>query len=266
MQLLSLALLFGLSAAQSLNIPTNKGTISGLPSSCKTKTVGNKLVLAAACTIPAGQTVDFGNREVDRGMKCTDGDTGSKNAVFVLENGATIQNVIIGSDALEGIHCKGKCTVKNAFFRKVCEDAISALGNGDVMIVGGGAQDAEDKVVQHNGSGKVTIKDYTVVNVGKVYRACGDCSNNSSKGPRHVVIENLKANGVKTNLAGINSNYGDSATISKSCGKVSSEICQQFKGINKGELGKGVDSPKVSGKDKCLGVQGKLAKGALPKC
>lgn len=46
---------------------------------------------------------------------------GSDNAVFVLEDGASLSNVIIGADQLEGIHCKGACTLKNVWFRDVCE-------------------------------------------------------------------------------------------------------------------------------------------------
>ena len=37
-------------------------------------------------------------------------------------------------------------------------DAISILGTGNALIEGGGAQNAKDKVVQHNGKGTVTIK------------------------------------------------------------------------------------------------------------
>ncbi|KAJ4313491.1 hypothetical protein N0V94_006929 [Neodidymelliopsis sp. IMI 364377] len=248
MQFLTVALFAGLSAAQSLNIPTRVGNVQALPE---------------ASVIPKNTVRNLGYQEFDRGMKCVDGDSGSKNAVFILEDGATLENVIIGANALEGVHCKGKCTVRNVWFRDVCEDAVSALGNGDVLIVGGGAQNADDKVVQHNGSGRVTIRDYTVINVGKVYRGCGDCTDNSKKGSRHVTIEGLRATNVKTNLAGINRNYGDTATISGSCGTVAGEICQQFKGINKGEAAK---SDEIAGKENCLGAQGKLARGTLNRC
>lgn len=63
-------------------------------------------------------------------------------------------------------------------------DAISLLGTGTVLIQGGGANAASDKVVQANGKGTTTIKDYTVVGVGKVFRSCGNCSVNG--GPRNV--------------------------------------------------------------------------------
>ena len=272
MQYLTITLLAGLAAAQALNIPTR---------------VGNVEVLKAVETIKAGETRNYGYRGFDRGMACTEGDTSTKNAVFLLEEGATLENVIIGPNAFEGVHCKGKCTVRNVWFRDVCEDPVAALGKGDVLVVVGGAQNADDKVVQHNGSGRVTIRDYQVINVGKVYRACGDCeltplhpphssssplyhirltditgTNNSAAGSRHVAIERLRATNVKTYLAAINTNFGGSATISASCGTVSAELCQQFKGVDKGQ-GK---SDEVSGKESCLGAQGKLARGTLNRC
>lgn len=87
-------------------------------------------------------------------------------------------------------------------------------------------------------------------------------TNNSSRGPRHVTIERLRATNVKTNLAGINSNYKDTATISGTCGTVAGEICQQFNGVNKGQG----DSKEIAGKQSCLGAQGKLNRGTLPRC
>lgn len=105
-------------------------------------------------------------------------------------------------------------------------DAISILGTGDALIQGGGAQNAKDKVVQHNGRGTVTIKDYTVINAGKLYRSCGDCTNNG--GPRKVVVQNVQVSGMTSDLVGINSNYGDAATVEGSCGG-SKRVCQEYK-------------------------------------
>lgn len=239
--LLSLCALAGLSAAQTLKIPTRSGNIISLPSPSTIK-----------------GSFDGGNKEYDRGRPCnSDEDTGSASAVFILENGASLSNVIIGKNQLEGVHCKGSCTLTNVWFRDVCEDAISILGNGDALIQGGGAQEAKDKVVQHNGRGTVTIKDYTVVNAGKLYRSCGNCSGNG--GPRKVVVQNVKVNGMTSDLVGINSNYGDTATISGSCGR-SKKVCQEYKGVTKGQG----ESSKVSTTNSCLGAQGKLS--TLPAC
>ncbi|KAF9139440.1 hypothetical protein BGX30_007976 [Mortierella sp. GBA39] len=228
-------------AAQKLNIPTRSGNIVSLP----------------APSIISG-VKDYGNGEFDRGRPCnSDKDTGSSNAVFILKNGATLSNVIIGGNALEGVHCEGACTLKNVWFRRVCEDAITLKGTGSVLIQGGGAQDAKDKVVQHNGRGTVTIKDYTVVNVGKLFRSCGNCSNNG--GPRNVIVQNVKANKVNADLVGINSNYGDVATISGSCGTGIKHVCQEFKGIVKN--GK-QESPMVKTTANCRGAQSTF----IPAC
>src|SRR5690349_16033758 len=99
------AVLASLSAAQTLNIPSRVGSIVSLskPSSIS-------------------GTQDMGNKEFDRGRACnTDADTGSENAVFILENGATLKNAIIGANQLEGVHCKGACSLINVWFRDVCE-------------------------------------------------------------------------------------------------------------------------------------------------
>lgn len=94
----------GLASAQTLNIPTR---------------VGSVVALSQPSTISG--SVDFGNREYDRGVTCGSGENGSQDAVFILENGASISNVIIGANQLEGVHCKGACTLTNVWFRDVCE-------------------------------------------------------------------------------------------------------------------------------------------------
>ena len=105
-----LASLAAFSTAQTLNIPTRSGSI---------------ISLAQPSTISG--SVDYGNKEFDRGRNCdTDDDTGSNSAVFILNDGATISNVIIGARQLEGIHCKGSCTLRNVWFRDVCEGEQSS--------------------------------------------------------------------------------------------------------------------------------------------
>lgn len=109
------------------------------------------------------------------------------------------------------------------------------------------------------GAGTVTIKDFTVVNAGKLYRSCGDCTNNEAKSPRHVVVENVRAFGMTSDLIGINSNFGDTASISGSCGATKA-VCREYKGVNKGDG----DSEKLDTNESCEGEQGKLEK--LPEC
>jgi hypothetical protein len=86
------------------------------------------------------------------------------------------------------------------------------------------------------------------------------CSGNG--GPRKVVVSGLKAKNVKSDLTGINSNYGDTATVSGSCGSGVKKVCQEYKGIDKKTTSG--DSPKLSSTSACLGAQGKLT--GLPSC
>jgi pectate lyase len=107
---------------------------------------------------------------------------------------------------------------------------LSLKGDGNAQVIGGGAQGAEDKVIQHNGAGTVTIDGFTVNDFGKLYRSCGNCEQSAE---RHVVIKNVKATSGKL-LAGINTNFGDSAQISNTCASDVKDICQEFEGTTPG--------------------------------
>jgi pectate lyase len=61
---------------------------------------------------------------------------------------------------------------------------------------------------------------------GKLYRACGNCKNSVS---RSTVIKNVKAYNGKV-LAGINPNFGGTATITNTCASNVKTICEEFQG------------------------------------
>lgn len=52
-------------------------------------------------------------------------------------------------------------------------------------------------------------------------------------GKRTVVVKNVKAASGKV-LTGINSNYGDTATITNTCASSVKEICDEYKGNDSG--------------------------------
>ncbi|KAH7400656.1 pectate lyase precursor [Phaeosphaeria sp. MPI-PUGE-AT-0046c] len=204
---------FSLNKRAALPVPASKGSV----------------------TLKAPQVVsgvfDGGMKTYGRGVSCTGQvEGGDADAVFSIENGGTLKNAIIGKDQIEGVHCKGSCTIENVWWVDVCEDALSIKGDGNAMVKGGGAQSASDKVVQHNGKGTVTIDGFTVMDFGKLYRACGNCKNSVS---RSVVIKNVKSYNGKV-LAGINPNFGGTATISNTCASNVKTICEEFKGTTPG--------------------------------
>ncbi|KAK2681224.1 Cellulose-binding domain, fungal [Fusarium oxysporum f. sp. vasinfectum] len=149
---------------------------------------------AADTAIPVSGEFDGKMTYYDRSPAvCQDQvETGEADAMFILEDGATLRNVIIGPGQAEGVHCKGTCTLENVWFEDVCEDAITLKQkSGTSTIRGGGAFHAADKVVQFNGRGTVEISDFYVEDYGKLVRSCGNCKDNG--GPRNVVIDNVAA-------------------------------------------------------------------------
>ncbi|KAH8721746.1 pectate lyase F [Ilyonectria robusta] len=181
------------------------GYEGGVPTATSTKT--NSKVI----TVPAGTVYDGGWARFDRGSGACDAD-----AVFLLGAGATLQNVIIGKNQQEGVHCNGPCTLRFVWFEDVCEDAITIKNDKkgeETWIIGGGAYHASDKIVQHNGCGTVNIINFYAEDYGKVYRSCGNCS---SQCQRNVYVEGTTAyDGGE--IVGINSNYGDTATLKNVC-------------------------------------------------
>jgi hypothetical protein len=182
----------------------------------------------------------------DGGMKryCCIGDGGqseSQDPVFELAPGATIKNVIIGAPAGDGIHCLGNCTIQNVWWEDVGEDAATFLGGTDYYVIGGGARSASDKVFQHNGPGTVHITGFYAESVGKLYRACGNCS---SSFQRHVVIDNITVRSTSV-IAGININWGDTAHFTRINVFGSATICDKYNGVPKGSepthVGSGAD-------------------------
>ncbi|CEL61023.1 hypothetical protein RSOLAG1IB_04263 [Rhizoctonia solani AG-1 IB] len=219
-------------ALPSPNVDSN-GTYVKRAASCSFPKASKTTSLKEPMTIKG--TFDGKLVRYDRGKKCSgQKEGGDKDAVFLLEEGATIKNVIIGANQAEGIHCKGSCNVYNVWFEAVCEDAITLKQkSGTSNIVGGGAKGAKDKVIQHNGGGNVKIDSYCVQDFGKLYRACGNCK---TQYKRTVNISNIIAKNGKL-LAGINSNYGDIAHINTKSNSYSSvkSICDTFKGNDNGK-------------------------------
>ncbi|MEV1113736.1 pectate lyase [Actinosynnema sp. NPDC049800] len=185
----------------------------------------------------------------DGGMKryygIGDGGQGeSQDPMFVVANGGTIQNVIIDAPAGDGIHCEGSCTIRNVWWNDVGEDAAtfkSSSSSAQYLVDGGGAKSGADKVFQHNGAGTVTIRNFQVHSSGKLYRACGNCSTSYQ---RHVVMDGVTARSTKV-LAGINTNWGDTARFSRITVYGSTVICEKYQGVPKGsepkKIGEGAD-------------------------
>ncbi|OJJ07164.1 hypothetical protein ASPVEDRAFT_141582 [Aspergillus versicolor CBS 583.65] len=176
--------------------------------------------------IAAGETYDGELQTFGRGVECTGQDEGGESdTVFIVQEGGTLRNAIIGADQIEGVYCLGACTIENVWWEKVCEDALSLKeGSGPYNVIGGGAQGAEDKVIQHNSEGEVIIDGFTVYDFGKLYRSCGTCGDVQ----RTATISNVIAVEGST-IAGANGNFGDVVTIdSSNCATDVGAICTTY--------------------------------------
>ncbi|KAK0218811.1 pectate lyase C [Armillaria fumosa] len=192
--------------------------------------------LSSPITIAAGQTFTPSQAytRYDRGSGACKGQTegGDSDAVFLLQEGATLSRVVIGANQAEGVHCLGSCTLDHVYFEDVCEDAITIKQtSGTSRINYGGAKHAEDKVVQHNGGGTVIVNSFYVEDFGKLYRSY----------QRKVQINDVWAVDGDV-LAGINS----TATIRTTTVDDVDTICERYEGNDTGdepdELGSGPDS------------------------
>ena len=164
-------------------------------------------------TISVTGTFDGGGNTYNGSGDLGDGGQAEgQDPLFNLANGATIKNVVLGANGADGIHCAGSCTLTNIKWTDVGEDAATFRGtNATVVIDGGSAASASDKVFQDNrgAGGSVTIKNFKVSSFGKLYRSCGNCSTQAA---RKVTITGVTATSGKV-IAGVNTNYGDVATL-----------------------------------------------------
>uniref|UniRef100_K3WC50 Probable pectate lyase F n=1 Tax=Globisporangium ultimum (strain ATCC 200006 / CBS 805.95 / DAOM BR144) TaxID=431595 RepID=K3WC50_GLOUD len=186
---------------------------------------------SAPYVVKAGTTFDGGMKTYERSnVQCkaqTEG--GSKDAVFLVEPGATLKNVIIGKNQMEGVHCdKHDCTIQNVWWTDVCEDALSIKGGSASSVskvIGGGARYASDKVIQQNGPGTVSIDGFYAQDFGKLYRSCGTCGSIKRK----VTISNVLAVDPKVSVVTVNKNNNDEAKLTNVHVKSSNKkipICQ----------------------------------------
>ncbi|GAB7050828.1 pectate lyase [Catenuloplanes indicus] len=215
-------------------VPPATGGGSTSPDAPWPTATGSKPV---AASVKVTGTLDGGMaRYYGTGALGGSGQDEGQDPIFDLADGATLKNVILGSPAADGVHCAGTCTLINVWWEDVGEDAATFRGGANAVFTvdGGGARKADDKVFQHNGGGTLTIKNFQVADFGKLYRSCGNCS---TQYKRTLVVENVKATAPGDLLAGVNANYGDTATFRNVTivGDKTMDVCTRFTGNSTGK-------------------------------
>jgi hypothetical protein len=133
------------------------------------------------------------------------------SAVFIVESGATLQNVII-SGGISSVYCaSNNCSIINTWTDSICQAAVVVVeGVGTTVISGGGARNATSRVVLGQSSGTVTISGgFYTENSAMIFESCGTC------GPvkREVILDGVTAVNPTAELVRVNENYHDLATI-----------------------------------------------------
>ncbi|MEC5399904.1 pectate lyase [Uliginosibacterium sp. H1] len=191
--------------------------------------------LTSPIIVAAGQTFDGGNR---RYTYLGDGSQGeTMPPVFVLEDGATLKNVIVGASTPEGMVCKGNCNIEHTWWENHAAWAVRADGAaGTVVNLSCGAVARVENAVRNDGRSQVNISRFFVGPATRLYSSCGACTDNG--GPRRLNLTDVITRGVGT-IAAVNANYGDVATIRRltlrnTTGSPTT-VCRTFNGVERGQ-------------------------------
>ncbi len=155
------------------------------------------VTITETIVVKAGQTYNGnGNTIIAKGMGDGSQDEDQK-PIFKLENGAKLQNVIIGAPACDGIHMYGNNTVTNVKCSDVGEDFFSVKGGdsanaGTITIDGGYANNGEDKIVQVNAPCTLKISNFSSDGMGKFCRQNGGKTWKMTLYLTNITLNNVK--------------------------------------------------------------------------
>lgn len=132
-------------------------------------------VVDATIVVEGGDTYDGQCKRYRAGSGLGDGSQSEdQKPVFVLESGARIRNVVLGSPAADGIHTKGDVTLENITWEDIGEDALTIKESGTVALNGGSAKNGDDKVFQINAASTFRVSNFKASDAGKFIRQNGD--------------------------------------------------------------------------------------------
>lgn len=134
----------------------------------------NPVTVNSTIVVGANQVFDGQGRTYIAGSALGDGgQSENQQAVFRLEDGATLKNVVLGAPAADGIHTYGDAYLQNVVWLDVGEDALTMKATGEVIINGGAAYNAYDKIFQINAPGTFRLFNFVANNGGKLIRQVG---------------------------------------------------------------------------------------------
>ena len=149
--------------------PPPTGSITG--SSCSTS--GAQTTVHATIRVTSG-TYDGGCQRFNAGSELGDGSQSEgQDPVFRVENGATLRNVVIGTNGADGIHTYNGANLDNIYWMNVGEDAMTIKSSGTTTVSNIEGYDADDKFFQVNAASTLNVTNCIIHRAGKALRQNG---------------------------------------------------------------------------------------------
>mgnify|MGYP001236403960 CR=1 FL=1 len=165
----------------------NSGSITG--ATCNST---GSTSISSTIRVTSG-TYDGGCRTFNPTSALGDGSQNeSQQPAFRVENGATLRNVIIGNNGVDGIHVYNGGTLDNIRWTNVGEDAITIKSSGTVNVRNISGYNGEDKFIQVNAASTLNVSNCVVDNMGKFLRQNGGTTFKITANVDRCQISNMK--------------------------------------------------------------------------
>jgi hypothetical protein len=172
------------------------------------------VVIDEPIVVKAGETFDGAGKTFTASSKLGDGgQSEDQKPLFILEDGASLKNVVLGDNEADGIHTYGDAKLDNVHWTDVGEDAMTMKKGGRVEISNSSAKNADDKIFQLNDSGTLILNNVQADNFGKLVR-----TNGGQQGDWDIQLNDVKATNGKHALV-----QSDSSTVNVTANNVQTE-------------------------------------------
>jgi pectate lyase C len=138
-----------------------------------TCTPGSTVTVSSTIVVSSG-VYDGGCKTFNATSALGDGSQAEgQKPIFRVENGATLKNVVLGSNAADGVHFYNGGTLDNVRWTNVGEDAMTVKSSGTVNLKNFSAFAGSDKFIQVNAASTINISNCVVDGMGKYLRQNG---------------------------------------------------------------------------------------------
>ncbi|RMO75988.1 pectate lyase [Pseudomonas syringae group genomosp. 3] len=168
---------------QLANPGRTSGTGSVSDTAGSTEQAGKINVVRDTIKVGAGEVFDGHGATYTADKSMGNGDQGeNQKPMFELAEGATLKNVNLGENEVDGIHVKAKnaqeVTIDNVHAQNVGEDLITVKGEGgaavtNLNIKNSSAKGADDKIIQLNANTHLKVDGFKADDFGTMVRTNG---------------------------------------------------------------------------------------------